>query len=146
MIVLNYGTLRFFNHQRSFGFIQDDAGNDDFVHRSALEASKVNIASLRDDTTRPSYDVETRSNGKAHRRGGRGFVELTRDACCMIVAFTIGIVVGILATIAAALHLAEKAPVEETPQGIAAVSLPLHAHIRQADTMLFRQLERVSPR
>jgi cold shock CspA family protein len=61
-----FRNLRFFNHQRSFGFITNDAGQDDFVHRSNLEASHINIASLRDGATRLTYEIETRSNGKSH--------------------------------------------------------------------------------
>jgi cold shock CspA family protein len=61
----NHGTLRFFNHERSFGFIRNDAGQDDFVHRNQLQASQIHIESLRNDTTRLAYDVEVRSNGKS---------------------------------------------------------------------------------
>jgi cold shock CspA family protein len=57
--------LRFYNRDKSFGFIRDDDGNDVFVHRSCLDASRVNISSLRNDTTRLSYDIEVRNNGKS---------------------------------------------------------------------------------
>lgn len=37
------GTVKFYNDQKGFGFIQpDEAGNDVFVHATALERSGIN--------------------------------------------------------------------------------------------------------
>ncbi|MGQ7791808.1 cold-shock protein [Faunimonas sp. B44] len=57
------GTVKFYNSQKGFGFIQpDDGGNDVFVHATALEA-----AGMRGlvEGQKISFDVENdRRSGK----------------------------------------------------------------------------------
>ena len=56
------GTVKFFNYDRGYGFISNDAGGADaFVHISAVEAAR--LPGLNKDE-RISYDLETGSNGK----------------------------------------------------------------------------------
>jgi CspA family cold shock protein len=56
------GTVKFFNQDKGFGFIQpDDGGNDAFVHISAVERAGMN--SLRQDD-RVQYELETGKNGR----------------------------------------------------------------------------------
>ncbi|WP_036279503.1 cold-shock protein [Methylocystis sp. ATCC 49242] len=59
-----YGTVKWFNAQKGFGFIQpDDGGKDVFVHISAVEQ-----AGMRDlsEGQKLSYDViDDRRSGKA---------------------------------------------------------------------------------
>jgi len=56
------GTVKFFNEQKGYGFIQpDDGGQDAFVHISALERSGMH--SLRQDQ-RVSYDLQQDQRGK----------------------------------------------------------------------------------
>lgn len=55
------GTVKWFNAQKGYGFIQpDDAGKDVFVHISAVERSGIGNLG---EGQRVSYEVETR-NGK----------------------------------------------------------------------------------
>jgi CspA family cold shock protein len=57
------GTVKFYNAQRGFGFIQpDDGGNDVFVHATALErAGMTNLA----EGQKVSFDTEIdRRSGK----------------------------------------------------------------------------------
>jgi CspA family cold shock protein len=57
------GTVKFYNAQRGFGFIQpDDGGNDVFVHATALErAGMINLA----EGQKVSFDTEIdRRSGK----------------------------------------------------------------------------------
>lgn len=55
------GTVKFFNHDRGYGFIRPDAGSKDvFVHASALE--RAGIGSLNEGQ-KVSYDV-TMERGK----------------------------------------------------------------------------------
>ena len=57
------GTVKFFNEQKGYGFIQpDDGGKDAFVHISAVERS--GMTSLREGQ-KLSYDMETGRDGKA---------------------------------------------------------------------------------
>ena len=56
------GTVKFFNYDRGYGFISNDAGGADaFVHVTAVEAA--GLQGLNKDE-RISYDLETGSNGK----------------------------------------------------------------------------------
>ncbi|MBW4331666.1 cold-shock protein [Stakelama sp. CBK3Z-3] len=56
------GTVKFFNADKGYGFIQpDQGGNDAFVHISAVE--KAGMATL-DKDQRVSYDLENDRRGK----------------------------------------------------------------------------------
>jgi len=56
------GTVKFFNTQKGFGFIQpDDGTNDAFVHISAVE--RAGMSSL-DQDQRVQYELETGKNGR----------------------------------------------------------------------------------
>jgi CspA family cold shock protein len=56
------GTVKWFNSQKGYGFIQpDQAGKDVFVHISAVE--RAGIGNLGEGQ-KVSYDVETQ-NGKS---------------------------------------------------------------------------------
>ena len=56
------GTVKFFNYDRGYGFISNDAGGSDaFVHVTAVEAA--GLPGLNKDE-RISYDLETGSDGK----------------------------------------------------------------------------------
>ena len=60
---MNTGTVKWYNDQKGYGFIQpDNGGADSFVHISAVQAA--GMASL-DKDQRVSYEVETGRNGKA---------------------------------------------------------------------------------
>ncbi len=57
------GTVKFFNADKGYGFIQPDGdGQDSFVHISAVEAA--GMSTLNKDQ-RVSYEIETGKNGKA---------------------------------------------------------------------------------
>ena len=57
------GTVKFFNGDKGYGFIQPDDGSaDSFVHISAVQAA--GMQTLEKDQ-RLNYEVETGSNGKA---------------------------------------------------------------------------------
>ena len=64
-----YGTVKFFNQEKGFGFITPDAGGQDvFVHVSAVQGSTL----LRDGQ-RVSYEVgQDRRTGKSRAEGVRG--------------------------------------------------------------------------
>ena len=59
---MTIGTVKFFNEQKGYGFIQpDDGGQDAFVHITAVERAGMNT--LRQDQ-RVSYDLEQDNRGK----------------------------------------------------------------------------------
>jgi CspA family cold shock protein len=62
-ILLNTGTVKFYNDQKGFGFIQPDNGDKDaFVHATALE--RAGIRGLREGQ-KVSFDIaEDRRSGK----------------------------------------------------------------------------------
>lgn len=56
------GTVKFFNSDKGYGFIQpDDGGNDAFVHISAVE--RAGMATLNKEQ-RLSYELEQDRRGK----------------------------------------------------------------------------------
>ena len=56
------GTVKFFNEDKGYGFIQpDNGGADSFVHISAVQAA--GLGTLTKDQ-RVNYEVETGRNGK----------------------------------------------------------------------------------
>ncbi|MEA1014356.1 cold-shock protein [Sphingomonas sp. LY54] len=56
------GTVKFFNADKGYGFIQpEDGGNDAFVHISAVE--RAGMATL-DRDQRVSYELEEDRRGK----------------------------------------------------------------------------------
>jgi CspA family cold shock protein len=56
------GTVKWFNANKGFGFIQPENGSKDvFVHASALERAGV---SRLDDGQKVTYDVETGRDGR----------------------------------------------------------------------------------
>ena len=56
------GTVKFFNSQKGYGFIQpEDGGNDAFVHITAFE--RAGMQTLNQDQ-KVSYDLEQDRRGK----------------------------------------------------------------------------------
>ncbi|WNO54630.1 cold-shock protein [Stakelama saccharophila] len=56
------GTVKFFNADKGYGFIQpDQGGNDAFVHISAVEAAGMRTL---DKDQRVTYDLENDKRGK----------------------------------------------------------------------------------
>jgi CspA family cold shock protein len=56
------GTVKFFNENKGYGFIQpDEGGNDAFVHITAVE--RAGMRSLRQDQ-RVAYDLQQDARGK----------------------------------------------------------------------------------
>ncbi|MGV3635901.1 MAG: cold-shock protein [Pseudorhodoplanes sp.] len=57
------GTVKFFNVDKGYGFIQPEDGSaDSFVHISAVQAA--GMETLREND-RVNYEIETGRNGKA---------------------------------------------------------------------------------
>ena len=57
------GTVKWFNSQNGYGFIQpDNGGNDVFVHISAVE--QAGLSNLNENQ-KVSFETETGRNGKA---------------------------------------------------------------------------------
>ena len=56
------GTVKFFNEDKGYGFIQpDDGSSDSFVHISAVQAAGMTTL---DKEQRLNYEVEQGRNGK----------------------------------------------------------------------------------
>ena len=56
------GTVKFFNSDKGYGFIQPDDGSaDSFVHISAVQAAGMDTLN---NNQRVNYDVEMGRNGK----------------------------------------------------------------------------------
>jgi cold shock protein len=69
---MNKGTVKWFNNQKGFGFIQpDDGGNDVFVHISAVERAGL---STLNEGQKVSFEVV------ANRRTGKSAAENLRAA------------------------------------------------------------------
>jgi CspA family cold shock protein len=59
---MTIGTVKFFNVDKGYGFIQPESGgNDAFVHISAVQAAGMTTL---DRDQRVSYDLETDNRGK----------------------------------------------------------------------------------
>ena len=60
---MTFGTVKFFNYDRGYGFISNEAGGADaFVHISAVETA--GLPGLN-KAQRVSYEIETDHAGKA---------------------------------------------------------------------------------
>jgi CspA family cold shock protein len=69
---MNKGTVKWFNNQKGFGFIQPDGGGKDvFVHISAVERSGMNSLN---EGQKVSFDIV------ADRRTGKSAAENLRAA------------------------------------------------------------------
>lgn len=56
------GTVKFFNTEKGFGFIQpDEGGEDSFVHITAVQAAGM---STLDKDQRLNFEIEAGRNGK----------------------------------------------------------------------------------
>lgn len=68
------GTVKFYNDQKGFGFIQPDSGDKDvFVHATALERAGIN--GLREGQ-KVKFDTKTDPRRQARRRHDRDRVNL----------------------------------------------------------------------
>ena len=64
---MNTGTVKWYNAQKGYGFIQPDSGgNDAFVHISAVQAAGMQTL---DRDQRVSYELETDQRGKTSAVG-----------------------------------------------------------------------------
>jgi cold shock protein len=62
-----YGTVKFFNSAKGFGFIESDEGDKDvFVHASALEAAGIRTLNEGD---RVSFVLEDDRKGRGKQAG-----------------------------------------------------------------------------
>jgi cold shock protein len=69
---MNKGTVKWFNNQKGYGFIQPESGNKDvFVHISAVERAGM---STLDEGQKVSFDIV------ADRRTGKSAAENLRAA------------------------------------------------------------------
>lgn len=60
---MTIGTVKFFNEDKGYGFIQPDDGSaDSFVHISAVQAAGMQTLSKEQ---RLNYEIEVGSNGKS---------------------------------------------------------------------------------
>jgi CspA family cold shock protein len=58
------GTVKMWNPDRGFGFIQNDAGGpDDFLHITALQNAGIDVDEIRKGT-RLTYEMEKTRDGK----------------------------------------------------------------------------------
>lgn len=59
------GTLKMWNEERGFGFIQDDGGGPDiFLHVSALQGAGIDPDDMRKGI-RLTYEIETARDGRS---------------------------------------------------------------------------------
>jgi CspA family cold shock protein len=71
------GTVKFFNENKGYGFIQpDEGGQDAFVHISAVE--RAGFRSLRQDQ-RISYDLQQDQRGKTSAVNLKPAEEASKD-------------------------------------------------------------------
>jgi CspA family cold shock protein len=72
------GTVKFFNENKGYGFIQPDGGgNDAFVHITAVE--RAGFRTLRQDQ-RVSYDLQQDNRGKTSAVNLKSAEEATTEA------------------------------------------------------------------